>query len=63
MQQVADRDRTFLTAEQLAQRWEVPKSQVYRLAREGVIPAVRLGKYYRFKLAAIEAWEDATPDA
>lgn len=49
----------FLNAEQLAERWGVPRSQVYRLTREGKIPAVQLGKYYRYKLAAIEAWEDA----
>lgn len=51
-------DRAFLTAEELAERWDVPKSQVYRLTREGKIPHVALGKYYRYKLSAIEAWED-----
>ena len=49
----------FLNAEQLADRWGVPRSQVYRLTRDGKIPAVQLGKYYRYKLTAIEAWEDA----
>jgi excisionase family DNA binding protein len=47
----------LLTAEQLAERWQVPKSQVYRLTREGRLPAVNVGRYYRFRLAAIEAWE------
>ena len=47
----------LLTAEQLAERWQVPKSHVYRLAREDAIPAVRLGKYIRFRLDAIEAFE------
>jgi excisionase family DNA binding protein len=47
----------LLTAEQLAERWQVPKSHVYRLTREGVIPAVRLGRYYRYRLDAIERWE------
>ena len=47
----------LLTAEQLAARWQVPKSHVYRLTREGRIPTVRLGRYYRYRLAAIEAWE------
>lgn len=49
--------RRLLTAEDLADRWQVPKSHVYRLTREGVIPAVRLGRYYRYKLEAIEAFE------
>ena len=49
----------LLTAEQLADRWQVSKAQVYRLARDGRIPAVPIGRYYRFRLAAIEAWEAA----
>lgn len=53
-------DRTqLLTAEDLAERWQVKVSAVYRLAREGVIPAVRLGRYYRFKPEAIESFEAA----
>lgn len=52
-----DRDRPLLTAEQLAERWQVPRSHVYRLTREGAIPTVRLGRYYRYRLDAIEAFE------
>ncbi len=48
---------SLLTAEQLAGRWQVPKSHVYRLTREGTIPAVKLGRYYRYRLDAIERWE------
>jgi excisionase family DNA binding protein len=47
----------LLTAEQLAERWQVPKSHVYRLAREGRIPCVELGRYRRFRLDAIEQFE------
>ncbi len=47
----------LLTAEQLAARWQVPKSHVYRLTRTGQVPAVKLGKYYRYAPAAIEAFE------
>jgi excisionase family DNA binding protein len=47
----------ILTAEQLAERWQVERSQVYRLAREGRIPTVRTGRYYRFSLEQIEAFE------
>jgi excisionase family DNA binding protein len=49
----------LLTAEQLARRWQISTAQVYRLARGRVIPCVPLGRYYRFRLAAIEAWEIA----
>lgn len=48
----------LLTADDLAERWQVPRSQVYRLAREGVIPCVPIGRYKRFALDAIEAFEN-----
>jgi excisionase family DNA binding protein len=47
----------LLTAEQLSERWQVPKSHVYRLARDGKIPTVELGRYRRRRLDAIEAFE------
>jgi predicted DNA-binding transcriptional regulator AlpA len=49
----------LLTAEQLAERWQISTAQVYRLARGGAIPCVPLGRYKRFRLASIEAWEAA----
>lgn len=51
------RSGQLLTAEQLAERWQVPKSQVYRLTRDQAIPTVRLGRYYRYRLDAIEDFE------
>jgi excisionase family DNA binding protein len=53
---VPSRDR-LLTAEQTAERFQVPVAQVYRLARSGKLPAVRIGRYRRFRVAEIEAWE------
>jgi excisionase family DNA binding protein len=47
----------LLTAQDLAERWQVPVSQVYNLARAGTIPVVRIGRYVRFRLEAIERWE------
>jgi excisionase family DNA binding protein len=47
----------LLTAEQLAARWQVKPSHVYRLAREGELPVVKIGRYRRFRLDAIERWE------
>ena len=47
------------TAEQLAERWSVPRAHVHRLAREGRIPVVLIGRYQRFRPASIEAWESA----
>jgi excisionase family DNA binding protein len=47
----------LLTAEQVAERWQVAPAHVYRLSREGKLPVVRLGRYYRYRLEAIEAFE------
>jgi excisionase family DNA binding protein len=47
----------LLTADQLAERWQVPTSHVYRLTRDSAIPAVKLGRYYRYRLDAIERFE------
>lgn len=49
----------LLTADDLATRWQVPRSHVYRLAREGKLPVVQLGRYRRFRPAEIEAFEVA----
>lgn len=52
-----------MTAEQLARRWQVPSSHVYRLTREDRIPVVKLGRYYRYRLDAIERFELGKLDA
>ena len=51
------RAERLLTAEQVAERWQVPTSHVYRLTRQGEIPAVKLGRYYRYRLDALERFE------
>lgn len=50
----------LLTAEQLAERWQVKPAHVYALTRRGEIPTVKLGRYYRYRLDAIEAFEIAS---
>lgn len=47
----------LMTADELAERWQVSRAHVYRLAREGRIPCVPIGRYYRFRPAAIAQWE------
>jgi excisionase family DNA binding protein len=47
----------LLTADELSARWQVEKGHVYRLAREGRLPTVRLGRYMRWRLEAIEEFE------
>lgn len=56
----------LLTAKQVAERWRVSVEQVYAMTRSREIPALRLGRLYRYKLEAIERFEnrdDGTADA
>jgi excisionase family DNA binding protein len=46
-----------LTPEQLAERWQMPVKTVWKLSREGSIPSFKVGKRYRYRLDAIEAFE------
>lgn len=52
----------LLKAEQVAERYQIPVSQVYRLTREGHLPALKLGRYYRYSPAALEAFERGETD-
>jgi excisionase family DNA binding protein len=47
----------LLTAEEVAARYQMKPQAIYRLAREGRLPVVRLGRYYRFRLDALARWE------
>lgn len=47
----------LMTAAEVAERWAVTKAHVYRLTREDRLPTVHLGRYRRYRLEAIEAFE------
>lgn len=46
----------LLTAEQVAEQLQVPKTWVYRAARDGLLPSVPLGRYVRFDPDDLTAW-------
>jgi excisionase family DNA binding protein len=46
----------LLTAQEVAEMLGVPATWVYARTREGMIPTVRLGRYYRYRAEAIRAW-------
>lgn len=46
----------LLTAEDVAERLQVPKSWVYRAARQGDLPYVACGRYRRFDEDDVEDW-------
>jgi excisionase family DNA binding protein len=46
----------ILTIEELAVYLKIPKSTLYKLVREGKIPAQKIGRHWRFRKAAIDNW-------
>ena len=51
-------DETFLTTEEVLAYLQVNLRTVYRLIKAGKIPAVRVGRQWRFRKADIDAWLD-----
>jgi helix-turn-helix protein len=48
----------ILTAQELAERWQVPTGWVYAKCRTEELPKVPLpGRYIRFRLDVVEAFE------
>ncbi|MCV7089611.1 helix-turn-helix domain-containing protein [Mycobacterium interjectum] len=47
----------MLSAEQLAERWDVKPSTICRRCKDGTIPAFRIGRTWRILIADIEAIE------
>ena len=46
----------LMTADEVAERLRVPKTWVYRAARQGDLPSVRCGRYRRFDEGDVERW-------
>ena len=46
----------LMTADEVADRLRVPRSWVYRAAREGDLPSARCGRYRRFDEGDVELW-------
>jgi excisionase family DNA binding protein len=47
---------TLMTAEQVAERMQVTVEWVHGMAREGRMPALKLGRYWRFDREDVENW-------
>lgn len=45
----------WITAQQLAAIWGVSTMTIYRMAKKGEIPSIRVGRAYRFDPEAVEA--------
>ena len=46
----------LLTPEEVSERFQIKPHQVKELARQGKIPAVKLGKFWRFSEDSLKDW-------
>lgn len=49
-------NKPFLTVEEVAQRFGVNVTTVYRLVKRGKLPAFKVGNQWRFSEARLEEW-------
>src|SRR5882757_9744896 len=52
-------DESFLTTEEVLEYLQVNLRTVYRLIKAGKIPAVRVGRQWRFRKRDIDGWLDS----
>ena len=58
---ISDRDDGLLNMRQVAARLNVPESRAYELARQGKLPAIRIGKYVRISVDALTQYQAKLP--
>ena len=46
----------ILTVDEAAEYLRIPKSSLYKLAKEGKIPCQKVGRHWRFHREAIDEW-------
>ena len=46
----------ILTVDEISDYLKIPKSTIYKLVREGKIPAQKIGRHWRFRKEAIDRW-------
>ena len=57
------RANDLLTMAQVAKRLNVPETRAYELARQGKLPAVKIGKYVRMTAKALAEYQASLPKA
>ncbi len=48
--------RSYLTVEDVAKRFGINVTTVYRLVQQGRLPAFKVGNQWRFREARLEEW-------
>ena len=52
----------ILTVDEISDYLKIPKSTIYKLVREGKIPAQKIGRHWRFRKEAIDNWLEKKRD-
>jgi excisionase family DNA binding protein len=52
----------ILTVDEIADYLKIPRSTIYKLVREGKIPAQKIGRHWRFRKEAIDHWLEKKQD-
>jgi excisionase family DNA binding protein len=50
-----------LTIDELAAYLKIAKSTLYKLAQEGKLPGLKVGRHWRFRREAIDRWLEQPP--
>lgn len=46
----------IMTLDEVSSYLRIPRSSLYKLAREGKVPCQKIGKHWRFHKVAIDTW-------
>ena len=52
----ADLDVGIMTVHDIAGYLRLSEAKIYKMAREGLLPALRMGKTWRFKRELVDEW-------
>ena len=58
---MSDRHDNVFTIGELAAYLKISKSTLYKLAQEGSLPGVKVGRHWRFHKDAVDAWLKRKP--
>lgn len=56
MAQAHTANQPYLTVDEVAKRFGLNSTTVYRLAQQGKLPAFKVGRQWRFSHARLEEW-------
>ena len=49
-------EKQYLTVQEVASRFGVDETTVYRLVKQGKLPAVKVGSQWRFSVIRLDEW-------